>query len=141
MEEISAQRSHGSTKSGLQTHCHHQVLIFYNFQLNMYILDEELFTDGTLLGSVRGPAFHTGVVHIEAPSLSPQGHYVIFQKNSTEQEEDRQQLRVAEFVAYGSYDASIEGSINILITLACGRFVRFRSSLTTQLLLSVLTVN
>ena len=107
------------------------MLIFYNFQLHLYILDEELFTDGTLLGSVRGPA-HTGVVPIEALSPSPQGHYVIFQKDNTQLEEDRQQLRVAEFVAYGSYDASIEGSINILITLACGRFVRFRSSLTTN---------
>ena len=85
----------------------------YNFQLHLYILDEELFTDGTLLGSVRGPA-HTGVVPIEALSPSPQGHYVILQKDSTEQEEDGQQLRVAEFVAYGSYDASIEGSIDLI---------------------------
>ena len=121
-EEISAQSNHGSTKSGLQTHCHHQVLIFYNFQLHRYILDEELFTDGTLLGSVRGPA-HTGVVPIEALSPSPQGYYVILQKDSTELEEDQQQLRVAEFVAYGSYDASIEGSINTLITLTCGLLV------------------
>ena len=87
------------------------MLIFYNFQLHLYILDEELFTDGTLLGSVRGPA-HPGVVPIEALSPSPQGYYVILQKDSTEQEEDRQQLRVAEFVAYGSYDASIAGFMN-----------------------------
>ena len=33
---------------------------------------------------------------------------------SSEQEEDGQQLRVAEFVAYGSYDASIEGSIDLI---------------------------
>ena len=34
---------------------------------------------------------------------------------SSEQEEDGQQLRVAEFVAYGSYDASIEGSIRLIL--------------------------
>ena len=105
------------------------MLIFCNFQLHRYILDEELFTDGTLLGSVRGPA-HTGVIPIEALSPSPQGYYVILQKDSTELEGDQQQLHVAEFVAYGRYDASIEGSINRFNILACGRFVRFRSSLT-----------
>ena len=87
------------------------MLILYNFHIHLYILDEELFTDGTLLGSVRGPAFHTGIVHIEALSPSPQGYYVILQKDSTGLEADKQ-LEVAEFVAYGSYDASIAGFKN-----------------------------
>ena len=102
------ERRHGSTKSGLQTHCHHQVLIFYNFELRLYILDEELFTDGTLLGSVRGPA-HTGVVPIEALSPSPQGHYVILQKDSAGLQGDNQQLSLVELVAFGRYGAETEG--------------------------------
>ena len=81
---------------------------YFNF-IDIF-LDNELFTDGTLLGAYRGPA-HTAVTPIEATSNepSPRGYYVILQKDSASLEGHNQQLRVAEFAAFGRRGIESEG--------------------------------
>ena len=78
---------------------------------HVFLVDEVQFTGGKLLGSFRGPAYTKKVTPVEAVSneRSPQGYYVILQKDSTGLEGDNQQFHVAEFVAFGRYDAQAEG--------------------------------
>ena len=79
--------------------------------ISILLLEQELFTGGTLLGSFKGPPTHSAVTSVEATSAkpSPRGHYVILQKNSAGLVGDNQQLSVAELVVFGRYGAETEG--------------------------------
>ena len=70
-----------------------------------------MFNDGTELGFFAGPAKTHEEITMEAPTSqpTPEGRYVLLQKDNSGVEGDDQQLHVEEFEAFGQYQDIIEG--------------------------------
>ena len=77
-----------------------------------------MFNGGTVLGFFAGPAKAGQEITMEAPTsdTTPEGHYVLLQKDNSGVEGEDQQLHVAEFEAFGIYDSQIEG-VNQIISI------------------------
>ena len=70
-----------------------------------------MFNGGTRLGFFAGPAKAGQEITMEAPTskATPEGHYVLLQKDNAGVEGYDQQLHVEEFEAFGIYDGWIQG--------------------------------
>ena len=77
-----------------------------------------MFNGGTVLGFFAGPAMTWQEITIEAPTseATPEGRYVLLQKDNYGVEGEDQQLHVEEFEAFGIYDGWIEG-VNQIISI------------------------
>ena len=75
----------------------------------MTFSEEERFQGGTLVGTYDGIATDGELITIEASGTSPEGHYVLLQKDNDGLDEGDWQLHVADFAAFGEYTANIAG--------------------------------
>ena len=70
---------------------------------------EERFQGGSLVGTYNGIATEGELITIAASRTSPEGHYVVLQKDNDGLNENERQLHVADFAAFGEYSANIAG--------------------------------
>ena len=70
---------------------------------------EERFQGGTLVGTYNGIARNGVVITIEVSGTSPEGRYVVLQKDNDGLDEGDWQLHVANFMAFGEQTAEITG--------------------------------
>ena len=70
---------------------------------------EERFEGGTLVGAYNGIAEDGELITFEASGVSPEGFYVLLQKDNDGLLEDDRVLQIGEFVAFGGYTANITG--------------------------------
>ena len=96
----------GTLKSESQIHCLPQVLSVLTL---MSFPGEERFQGGTLVGSYNGSARNGELITFEASGVSPEGFYVLLQKDNDGLLEDDRVLQIGEFVAFGGYTANITG--------------------------------
>ena len=77
-----------------------------------------MFNGGRVLGFFAGPAKTHQEITMEAPSseATPEGRYVLLQKDNSGVEGEDQQLHVEEFESFGIYDGQIEG-VNQIISI------------------------
>ena len=73
---------------------------------------EERFEGGTLVGAYNGIAEDGELITIEASRMSPEGFYVVLQKDNDGLDEAQWVLTVGEFAAFGEYAAKITGCTN-----------------------------
>ena len=66
-----------------------------------------MFKRGKLLGTYNGPAKTGEWIAVEQEGQSPEGRYVLLQKNNEGLDEDDWQLHVAEFAAFGRYTGQV----------------------------------
>ena len=69
-----------------------------------------------MLGFFAGPAKTRQEITMEAPTSepTPEGRYVLLQKDNSGVEGEDRQLHVEEFEAFGIYDGQIEGVNQII---------------------------
>ena len=70
---------------------------------------EERFERGTLVDSFDDIATDGELITIEASGVSPEGFYVVLQKDNDGLEEDQWHLHVGDFVIFGENSAKIKG--------------------------------
>ena len=75
----------------------------------MSVSGEERFQGGSLVGSYNGIATDGELITIEASGVSPEGFYVVLQKDNDGLNEDEWHLHVGNFAAFGEYTAKITG--------------------------------
>ena len=93
-------------KSESQIRCLHQVLSRLTL---MSFSGEERFEGGTLVGYYNGIATDGEVITMEASGVSPEGRYVVLQKDNDGLDETQWNLHVGDFAAFGEYTAKITG--------------------------------
>ena len=96
-------------KSELQTHCLPQV-IFFVVLSNHSVSGDEKFKGGTLIGTYPGIAKNKELITLEASGVSPEGRYVVLQKDNNEVPEEKWSLHVGDFAAFGEYTSEITGT-------------------------------
>ena len=70
---------------------------------------EERFEGGTLVGSYNDIATDGQLITMEASGVSPEGFYVILQKDNDGLVKTQWVLHVGDFAAFGEYTAKITG--------------------------------
>ena len=70
---------------------------------------EERFKGGTLVGTFNGIAKNGELITIEASAVSPEGFYVVLQKDNGGLLEEDQLFTIADFSAFGENTATITG--------------------------------
>ena len=70
---------------------------------------EERFEGGTLVGAYNGIATDGELITFEASGVSPEGFYVLLQKDNAGLPEDQWVLHVGDFAAFGEHTAKITG--------------------------------
>ena len=70
---------------------------------------EERFEGGTLVGAFNDIATDGELITMEASGVSPEGFYVLLQKDNDGLDEDQWVLHVGDFAAFGEYTAKITG--------------------------------
>ena len=76
----------------------------------MSVSGEERFKGGSLVGSYNGIATDGELITIEASgAVSPEGFYLVLQKDNDGLNEDEWHLHVGNFAAFGEYTAKITG--------------------------------
>ena len=73
---------------------------------------EVRFQGGTLFGAYNGIAEDGELITMEASGVSPEGFYVVLQKDNDGLDEDQWNLHVGDFAAFGEYAAKITGCTN-----------------------------
>ena len=74
---------------------------------------EERFEGGTLVGAYNGIAEDGELITMEASGVSPEGFYVLLQKDNDGLLDERQWvLHVGDFAAFGEYIAMITGCVS-----------------------------
>ena len=88
-----------------------QQQVFFNLNIKAiqlkYLLDKEMFKGGKLLGEYKGPAKDGEWIVVDQEGQSPEGRYVLLQKNNEGLDEDDWQLHVAEFAAFGRFTGQV----------------------------------
>ena len=62
-----------------------------------------MYREGSLVSTYNGPAKAGAWIVVEEEGQSPEGRYVVLQKNNEELDEDNWQLHVADLAAFGRY--------------------------------------
>ena len=75
----------------------------------MYFSGEERFEGGTLVGAYNDIAEDGELITIEASGMSPEGFYVVLQKDNGGLDKAQWYLHVGDFAAFGEYTAKIPG--------------------------------
>ena len=70
---------------------------------------EERFQGGTLVGTYDGISWNGELITMEASEVSPEGRYIVLQKDNNGLEEAEWQLHVGDFAAFGEYTTAITG--------------------------------
>ena len=70
---------------------------------------EERFKGGTLVGAFNDIATDGQLITMEASGVSPEGFYVLLQKDNDGLVETQLVLHVGDFAAFGEYTAKITG--------------------------------
>ena len=85
------------------------------YQFNeIFLIGEERFQGGTLVGIYNGIATDGELISIEASGISPEGRYVLLQKDNHGLDEDDWMLHIADFAVFGEYiEAQISGYTNL----------------------------
>ena len=99
----------GTLKSESQIRCLLQVLSVLTL---MSFSGEERFEGGTLVGSYNDIATDGELITMEASGVSPEGFYVILQKDNDGLVESQRVLHVGDFAAFGEYTAKITGCVS-----------------------------
>ena len=73
---------------------------------------KEKFQGGSLVGSYNGIATDGELITIEASGVSPEGFYVVLQKDNDGLDEAQWNLHVGDFAAFGEYTAKITGCVS-----------------------------
>ena len=73
---------------------------------------EERFEGGTLVGAYNGSAKNGELITFEASGVSPEGFYVVLQKDNDGLDEAQWNLHVGDFAAFGEYTAKITGCVS-----------------------------
>ena len=73
---------------------------------------EERFEGGTLVGTFNDIATDGQLITMEASGVSPEGFYVILQKDNDGLVETQKVLHVGDFAAFGEYTAKITGCVS-----------------------------
>ena len=96
-------------KSESQIRCLPQVLPVLTL---MSVSEEERFKGGSLVGSYNGIATDGELITIEASGVSPEGFYVVLQKDNDGLDDWMRNLHVGDFAAFGDYTAKITGCVS-----------------------------
>ena len=75
----------------------------------MSVLGEERFEGGTLVGAFNDIATNGELITMEASGVSPEGFYVVLQKDNDGLNEADWHLHVGDFAAFGEHTAKITG--------------------------------
>ena len=70
---------------------------------------EERFKGGTLVGAYNGIATDGELITMEASGVSPEGFYVLLQKDNDGLDEAQWVLQLGDFIAFGEYTAKATG--------------------------------
>ena len=78
---------------------------------------EERFAGGTLVDAYNGIATNGELITIEASGVSPEGFFVVLQKDNDGLKKAQWSLHVGDFAAFGEYTTKIPGCTVISVIM------------------------